>query len=231
MSYIEDYAQVTGFHGHKCPGSAVGLRIAHVAISHLGRHGADNEVVAVGETDGCAIDAVQVLTGCTVGNRHMILQDNGKVAFTFWRVSDGAGLRVTAKPGSEAFRGEELWALAHKVEGGTATGEERARFSQAQAERIQRILAAPVDEILLIEPVADEAPAAKKSRPHAPCDGCEELTSTAVLHDHRGRLLCPPCHLAAHGGVLPPDHAGHGHGHGHGHQAEHKHGHGHLQHN
>ncbi|WP_248965810.1 FmdE family protein [Sphaerisporangium perillae] len=226
MSYIEDYAQVTRFHGHKCPGSAVGLRIAQVALAALGRHGADNEIVAVGETDSCAIDSVQVLTGCTLGNRHLIQEDHGKVAFTFWRVSDGAGLRVTAKPGSEAFRSDEAWALAHKVESGTATEEERGRFSRGQAERVEHLLTAPVEDILLVETVSEEAPAAKKLQPHAPCDGCDEQTSTSVLHDHRGRLLCPPCHLAAHGGVLPPDHAGHHHDH-----HAHHHGHGHLQHN
>ncbi|WP_214408493.1 FmdE family protein [Sphaerisporangium fuscum] len=224
MTHTDEYSQVTRFHGHECPGSAVGLRMAEIAVARLGRHSQDNEILAIGETDACAIDAVQVVTGCTLGNRHLVQEDNGKIAFTFWRVADGTGIRVSAKPGSEAFRGEEAWALARKVEAGTATDEERGRFKQGQAERVRRILAVPVEDLLVTETVSGEAPEAKKLQPHAPCDGCDEQTSTAVLHNHRGRMLCPPCHLEAHGGVLPPDHDHHDHPH------IHTHGHGHVHH-
>jgi len=216
MNRTEEFAAVTRFHGHECPGSAVGLRLAEVAVSVLGRNGDTNKIVASGETDACAIDAVQVLTGCTYGKRNLIHEEQGKVAFTFWRASDGTGVRVSAKPGTDAYRDDDLWELARRVESGQATTLESIQFKDSQAARIKRILEAPAEELVLVEPVFSEPPGVKKLMPHAACEGCGEQTSIGTLHDHQGRQLCPACHLEAHDGVLPHEH-GHGHGHGHGH--------------
>lgn len=43
--------QVWDFHGHLCPGLTVGLRAAEVALREIGPHSADEEVVAIVETD------------------------------------------------------------------------------------------------------------------------------------------------------------------------------------
>lgn len=220
------YTDVLRFHGHECPGAAVGLRMAEVAVARFGRNAKDNRVIAVSETDSCSVDAVQVVAGCTYGTRTLVHEDNGKNAFTFWRGSDGAAIRVKAKPGSDAYRSEEIWALAEKVEGGTATADEHRRFAELQSARIERILAAPVDDILLIEDVAGDAPAAKPLVPYDACADCGEQTSIATLHNHRGRIICPACHLAAHGGVMPPDHGHHHHDHHHPDFDPHRHGNG-----
>jgi formylmethanofuran dehydrogenase subunit E len=39
------------FHGHMCPGLAIGIRAAEIALEQIGRHAADEEIVAVVETD------------------------------------------------------------------------------------------------------------------------------------------------------------------------------------
>lgn len=211
------YQDVARFHGHECPGMSIGIRVAELAVERLGRNSLDNELVVSTETDACAVDAIQVLTGCTFGKRNLVHVANGKDIFSFWRRSDGAGIRVSTRPGSEAYRDERTWALAESIENGTATDGDRSLFAELQAARIQRILAAPVEELLVVEEIEGEAPDRHPLRPSAPCEGCGDMTSSEILHNHRGRMLCPPCHLDAHGGVLPPDHADHGHGHGHGH--------------
>jgi formylmethanofuran dehydrogenase subunit E len=228
VSRTESYRDVIDFHGHDCPGAGIGVLVAELAVSRLGRHSASNEIVALSETDICAVDAIQVLTGCTFGRRNLVHQDNGKYAFTFWRRAGGKGLRIMARPGSDAFRDERTWALADKIADGTATDADRQQFAELQAARVQRILAADAEDLLMVEESAEEPPKAKPLYPSAPCDGCGELTSTQILHNHRGKMMCPPCHLAAHGGVLPPDHAHHNHAH-HNH-AHHNHEHGHHHH-
>jgi formylmethanofuran dehydrogenase subunit E len=52
------------FHGHSCPGLAIGIRAAELALRKLG-HADKEDVVAVVETDMCGVDAIQFLTGCT----------------------------------------------------------------------------------------------------------------------------------------------------------------------
>ena len=239
------YSEVARFHGHECPGMTVGLRAAELAVDRLGRHSDDNELMATAETISCAVDAIQLITGCTFGKRNLAHLDHGKNAFSFWRRSDGAGLRLSARPGSDVFRSEELWQLGEKIESGTAGPAERSRFAELQAARIQRILTAEVEDLFEVTELRGTAPERARIAASAPCEGCGDPTSTAVLHFHRGRMLCPPCHLGAHGGELPHDHghhdhsyaanAGHAHGHSHSHgehsHAEHSHGeHSHAEH-
>jgi formylmethanofuran dehydrogenase subunit E len=47
----ETVKQVQEFHGHMCPGLAIGIRAAEVALDEIGPHSADEEVVAIVETD------------------------------------------------------------------------------------------------------------------------------------------------------------------------------------
>ncbi len=223
MTLTDTHPDVVRFHGHECPGASLGARIADAAVRRLGRHAPGNELIAIGEIDSCALDAVQVVTGCTFGKRNLVHRDHGKNVFTFWRKADGAAVRVSARPGSDAYRDERTWDLAEKVEAKTADEAEKALFARLQAERIERILAVDEDALLIIEDVSDRAPAVKALRPHEACEECGDQTSVSVLHNHRGRMLCPPCHLGAHGGELPADHGHHGHGHGHGHGHDHSH--------
>ena len=65
------------FHGHSCPGLALGIRAAEVALKESER-ASDEEVVAVVETDMCGVDAIQYLTGCTFGKGNLIHLDYGK---------------------------------------------------------------------------------------------------------------------------------------------------------
>lgn len=50
---------VRNFHGHMCPGIAIGLRAAELALREIGPHSEAQEVVAVVETDMCAVDAIR----------------------------------------------------------------------------------------------------------------------------------------------------------------------------
>ena len=90
--------EATRFHGHFCPGLMIGFRAAQIALRELGVERAeDEELIAICETDACSVDAVQVLTGCTVGKGNLILRDWGKQVFTFGRRSDGKMLRVALR--------------------------------------------------------------------------------------------------------------------------------------
>ena len=44
------------FHGHMCPDLTMGIRAAEVALGEVGPHTADEEMVAIVETDMCGVD-------------------------------------------------------------------------------------------------------------------------------------------------------------------------------
>ena len=86
------------FHGHMCPGLAIGIQAARIGLAVCG-HDSDEDVVAVVETDMCAVDAIQALMGCTFGKGNLVHRDYGKAAFTFFRRRDGSsgiGTRMRA---------------------------------------------------------------------------------------------------------------------------------------
>ena len=56
---------VVQFHGHLCPGLAIGVRAAELALSEIGPHAADEEVVAIVETDMCGVQSALRFLSCT----------------------------------------------------------------------------------------------------------------------------------------------------------------------
>ena len=68
ISSSRDFKKCVEFHGHTCPGLAIGFRAARTLMERLGaRKAPDEELVAIVETDACGADAIQVMTGCTFG--------------------------------------------------------------------------------------------------------------------------------------------------------------------
>lgn len=190
---IED---VRRFHGHMCPGLAMGLRAAEVALQEVGPHSTDEEVVALVETDMCAVDAVQYLTGCTFGKGNLIHLDHGKNAYTFIRRSDGKAVRVATKPNAFGTSAEQS-ELFDKVRGGTATDEERGRFQEFHLARSRAILDAPASELYDVREVrgAQIPPRARVVR-SVVCVQCQEPTMETRIRLYGGRELCPACFAA-----------------------------------
>ena len=94
------WQKVVAFHGHQCPGLAIGLKACQAVRERMGLDfSQDEELVCVTENDACCVDAVQVITGCTFGKGNLIYRGTGKVAFSFFSRQSGApSLRLILKP-------------------------------------------------------------------------------------------------------------------------------------
>ena len=88
-------------HGHLCPGQVLGVRMALYGLDLIGvtdPKGADRKKLYLFvEIDRCAIDALQSVTGCSLGKRTMRFIDYGKMAATFVNLVIGRAVRVVAK--------------------------------------------------------------------------------------------------------------------------------------
>jgi len=102
------FEDAVSFHGHVCPGLAMGYRMACAGLDALAETRApDEEIVAVVENDACGVDALQVLSGCTFGKGNLIFRDYGKSVYTLYSRTSGVGVRVVWKDvqvPEEAFR-------------------------------------------------------------------------------------------------------------------------------
>ena len=184
--------QTIKFHGHSCPGLALGIRAAELAMAKLGR-ATDEEIVAVVETDMCGVDAVQFLTGCTFGKGNLIHLDYGKNAFTFYRRSDGKGFRIVTKSGTHRDREDELSALRKKMLKEELTPEEQKKMEKGKAERIKRIMDADPQDLFDVKPVQGPIPGKARILQSIVCEACGEATMESRTRRFLDQTLCIPC--------------------------------------
>ena len=185
------------FHGHMCPGLAMGVRAAEVALAQIGPHSSDEEVVAIVETDMCAVDAIQFLTGCTFGKGNLIHRDYGKNAYTFIRRSDGKAIRISTRPEGAGPKDPEWEELFARVRAGTATADERERFTQRHQQRAKVLLEVPIDQLYAVRDVEVAMPHRARIHTSVVCESCGEPTMETRVHRFGGRELCHPCFEAA----------------------------------
>ena len=194
--------QVVRFHGHMCPGLAMGIRAAEVALERIGPHSGDEEVVAIVETDMCGVDAVQYLTGCTFGKGNLVHRDYGKNAYTFVRRSDGQAVRISSRSGGWQ-RPPEWQELLAKVRSGAATPEERQRFGELQQAGSAMIASLPLEELYDVREVRVEPPPPARILASVDCATCGEPTMESRVRRLDGRELCQPCFESALAGKTP----------------------------
>lgn len=165
------FEEVAGFHGHVCPGLAIGYVMSRAALRALEAERADDEdLVAIVENDACGVDAVQYLTGCTFGKGNLIFRDYGKQVYTFYHRAGGRAVRVKPLQQSE-------------VEHANLTREDRVRWLLSTAEA----------DVVCVEDVNISAPNFARIRNSVTCAFCGERIMETRAHVREEKIACIPC--------------------------------------
>jgi formylmethanofuran dehydrogenase subunit E len=182
----------TAFHGHWCPGLAVGIRAAEAALAEVGKDG-DEDIVAVVETDNCAVDAIQFITGCTFGKGNLIHKDYGKNAFTFYRGRDGKAARVVLKPTVYGEAAATLGKLGRKMREQGLSQEEEKLWRETRAAVSRRIMESDLTDVFEIK--TPDAPIPEKARilSSLVCESCGEAAMETRTRRFQDQVLCIPC--------------------------------------
>jgi len=180
------------FHGHSCPGLAIGIRAAELALRELDNP-KDTEVVAVVETDMCGVDALQFLLGTTMGKGNLIHRDHGKMAFSFFRRATGKGFRALLNPAARGGMDDEMAELMRLSQNGTATQAQQQRMTDLRAGLQQRFMNLPLEEMFQVTAVDQGAPRPPKILESLVCDHCGEKTMESRTRRFAGATLCIPC--------------------------------------
>jgi formylmethanofuran dehydrogenase subunit E len=185
-----DLREAVQFHGHLCPGLALGYRVAKAALRELkADRPHDEELVAVVENDSCAADAIQFVTGCTFGKGNLIFRDYGKHVYTFYSRRTGQGVRI-----SEDFRGFENDQRFAELKKRQDAGEDVARERQSYLmEKAAAILQAAEKDIFTIGPVSSPPPGEAKIRTSVRCAVCGEKFMESRARVKNGNIVCIPC--------------------------------------
>lgn len=76
----------------RAPGVPIGVAMVNLGLEKLGEV---KKLGVIAEARACLSDSVQALTGCTVGNKYLIIYDQiGRYAVTFYDRTDGRGVRI-----------------------------------------------------------------------------------------------------------------------------------------
>jgi formylmethanofuran dehydrogenase subunit E len=185
---IAPFEEVVRFHGHRCPGLALGYRAARLAMEelHATRSG-DEDLLAIVENDACGVDAIQYVTGCTIGKGNLIFRDFGKQVYTFINRSNGDAVRISQRTEfAERRRAQGSQDLRAKVVAGAA-------FRTQSNQTVEEILSLPGEEIYKVEHVRVEVPERARIFRSHPCAVCGEMVSESRSRVKDGKIVCIPC--------------------------------------
>ena len=185
-----DLRDAIQFHGHLCPGLALGYRVAKAALRELkADRPRDEELVAIVENDSCAADAIQFITGCTFGKGNLIFRDYGKHVYSFFNRRSGAGIRI-----AEDYRGFEGDSRFPELRKRQEAGEDVTREMQTyKMEKTAAILNAEEKEIFTITPVTILPPREARIHGSVRCTLCGEKFMESRGRVKNGKIVCMTC--------------------------------------
>jgi len=170
-------------HGHLCPGQVLGVRMSMLGLRELGidnpkgREG--KNIIVYVEMDRCATDAVQSVTGCSLGHRTLKFMDYGKMAATFVNVATNKAVRIFAKDESRTTVKNYFPEIENKY------------IAQLEAYKIMSD-----EDLFVVEEVrVTIRPEDMPGRPsrRVMCESCREQVQDGREQYRDGRILCRPC--------------------------------------
>lgn len=162
--------QAVEFHGHSCPGLAIGVLVSNYILEHNNEFSIDEELVAVVENDNCSVDAIQALLGTTFGKGNLLYNDYGKNNYTFYNRTTKRAIKLSLK--NINFGSRDL----------------------PREERIQNLLDAKPEEIFNIEEVKFDSPQFAQIHESIICENCGDPTMSTRVKEFKGKKLCIPCY-------------------------------------
>lgn len=186
--FDSDLRKAVEFHGHLCPGLAIGYRVAKYVKEHYPRS-EDEELVCIAENKSCSVDAVQDMLSCTFGKGNLIFRDYGKQVFTFFSRKEDRALRVYFK-GDISSSMNDIRARYFK---GELSPEERVEFEEMRDRAIRQMLEEPDDELLSVKEVDIPAPHKARIYPTLQCSECKEGFMEICGRTADGKTVCKEC--------------------------------------
>lgn len=189
---MKNFNDVVDFHGHACPGLALGYRVSVFALKQFGKRSPDEEIVAIVENNSCAVDAVQVITGCTFGKGNLIFRDYGKQVYSFISRASGKGIRISVDwtAPDETQKVKTAW---EKYMQGSRSNAVMKTVHDARQKKIRMILDAGDTQLFQVQKGIIPVPEEARIYPGVRCADCDEKVMEPRARVKEGRIVCLPC--------------------------------------
>ncbi len=158
------------FHGHTCPGLAIGVMAAKYVLDHDSDFSVDEELVAMVENNNCSVDGLQALLGTTFAKGTLITKDIGKNNYTIFNRLKQKAVKLSLR--DDIFSDNE----------------------GAREEKIAFILASSHEELFEIRETGIPSPECAPRQDSIICYNCGEPTMDTQTKELDGVKLCAPCY-------------------------------------
>lgn len=145
MTKIPSFEDVANSHGHRCPGIAVGYKIAVIAAEWAGD---EDDIRVFSTTTRCPLDALRFTFQLKEHPERLTVDDQHKLHFELVKPS-GEKLIIDEVPGSK-INSVEGDAIREKIRAGTATPDEIKRFDEIQKQLLQKTFDTPNEKLFII---------------------------------------------------------------------------------
>jgi len=190
------FEKVTKFHGHACPGSAIGYKASKIAIERLKIDSSeDEEILAIVENDSCAVDSIQVVLSCTFGKGNLIFNDYGKNVYTIASRDKNKAIRLALKKSFNPIKANSKFReLKEKERNNPISIEEKNELKAITKKVCEDIINMEDSDIFSIKEV--KMPKIEKAKIYKSlaCDKCGELTAEHRIKELESKKLCIPCY-------------------------------------
>ncbi len=178
---LDEYIRLAAKGGNTKSGVILGIRMSLLGLQQVKlespaeRH---HNLIVIVETDRCLPDAVELVTGCRLGNRALKFQDMGKLAATFVNLKTGCAVRIAARESANE-RAQEMFPSLE---------------TEAAFERAYQILSA--DQLFHVSQGRVRIAPEDVPGYHAPrviCSACGESIAFGREIADGDRILCRAC--------------------------------------
>jgi formylmethanofuran dehydrogenase subunit E len=189
---MKTFDDVVDFHGHSCPGLALGYRVALRALSEFKDRSSDEEIVAIVENDSCAVDAIQVILGCTFGKGNLIFSDYGKQVYTFFSRPSGKSVRISIdwKKPKETSKEKAFWDRYIK---GDRKKEVLDFIHNRKSAKTRQILKADESALMRVTKKREKIPDEAAIYSSIVCSVCREKVMESRARIRNAKIVCIPC--------------------------------------
>ena len=190
MNDREEFDRVVEFHGCYCLDIAIGYRVAKALLREMADEVQNmKEVFAQVGGSTCAVDAIQKITGCTLGKRNLILSDLGKPVYILQNVRTRNAVRTYVHYWDD-FDQSALGVL--KVRSKTDPDGKR-RLKEYLDKQIDYILSAPEKDLFTWRRIRLDAPVIGGKFDTVACKKCGEYVNSRFIQTINEQLLCKEC--------------------------------------
>ncbi len=183
MNFEELLQESARVHGHLCPGQVLGVRMSLLGLEAIGicdPKGADSKsLIVFVEMDRCATDAVQSVTGCSLGHRTMKFMDYGKMAVTFMNLGTGRAVRVVVREEARSRAQEYFPEIENKYD---------AQLKAYKAMRNEELF-----NTMDVKVKVQDQDMPGRPLKRVKCEACGEYVQDMREVCRDGRILCKPC--------------------------------------